>query len=76
MYYDFKKKSEKAGVYTYEYGYQSRGKMTGEVSYNKNTDETIIIKLAKNDTGFCKVPPIKRVVLKHNAPEKDVIAYG
>jgi hypothetical protein len=75
MWYYFKKKSEKNGIFVYDYGYQSK-EMTGEVRFNKLTNETNVIKLAKNDDGKIQIPPVYSVVVRHNAPYEQMIAYG
>jgi hypothetical protein len=75
MWYYFKKKSEKNGIFVYDYGYQSK-EMTGEVSFNNHTKKTEVIKLAKNDNIKVQLPPVYGVVVKHNAPQEDMIAFG
>lgn len=78
MWWFLKKIIDDENKVVYAYGCETK-EVSGEVVYNKNSEEFYVTKLATGDTqkGVNKLfPHIYRIITKENSPSERQIAIG
>ena len=78
MWWFLLKKLDTENEIVYAYGCETRN-VTGEISYDRKTNEFSVIKLADNDTekgAELLLPHIYHAICKENCPRERMIAIG